>query len=366
MKNLRKALQSNSELCDLIFSESNSEYLKYLDLLFKELYDRSCTGIEIKISETSPDLYRFHSLISELEFARFFLENNMEVKLLSDNAFESRSPPDMYVSNSNDYFVEVKNIQHDEIDYGFGLQISNILNSKGESYMIVIKPSSDLSTPTFRYEEKYEKEKYLNKVLDEFSSQLHVLKNSTPPHHIITSYAEIELHEAKKDKSHLGMGIFSSFAEPSSYGERIKYDVLQKAKKRSKWVANELIKKYIVAIDDESTLFYQDKYNIKLFGHATHHLGVIPDITLSREIKNAINNGWEKYLRKMNVLLNDKTVILEDNRGLFFTEPNTKNITALLVRNKNRYYLIANPFANSKINNPDIFNEFKNCITGWE
>jgi len=93
---------------------------------------------------------------------------------------------------------------------------------------------------------------------------------------------------------------------------------------------------------------------------------VIPDITLSREIKNAINNGWEKYLRKMNVLLNDKTVILEDNRGLFFTEPNTKNITALLVRNKNRYYLIANPFANSKINNPDIFNEFKNCITGWE
>lgn len=154
---LEKGLCNNSELKQTVYDNYRIEYLKILEKLFEELYSCACKGIEVKMYETS-DLFRFQSLISELEFARYFTRNKMQVELLSNNAFQGRKAPDMWVgSDSIEYFVEVKNIQFDEEDYTFGTKVAEALNSLGMSFMVVVKSSSLLSTPSYKYQAKDQK-----------------------------------------------------------------------------------------------------------------------------------------------------------------------------------------------------------------
>lgn len=365
---LQKALEVNPVLKEIVFDYYRTEYLGILDKLFNELYKKSCKGIDIKVSETSPDLVRFQSLVSELEFASYLIGNNMQVELLSDDAFEGRKVPDIYAHhNSKEYFVEVKRIQEDEMDYLFGTQIAEILNSKGLSFMVAIKSSSYISVPTYLYEKREEKEKYIMSALNEFKDKLNNISINSLPLVITTTFADIELHKTNKKRSYLGIGAMkSAISEPSNYKERIRYDVVQKASKRKDWIGDELDKFYIVAMDDNSIFFYIDRYNIELFGHATLYLGNVPEVETNPEIENSIKIGWEQYLRKMCILRNDRTVIPEDKRGLFFVETLTKNISVVLVKHRNSFHLLANPLAERRINNPAILRELQDCFIGWE
>lgn len=117
---LKRALQPSQPLEKTVFGNYPAKYLQILEKLFNELLTSSCKGMDVKVSETSPDLIRFQALISELEFAKYLLEKNMNVELLSNNAFGGRKAPDIYAkSDSKEYFFEVKNIQLDEMDYVF-------------------------------------------------------------------------------------------------------------------------------------------------------------------------------------------------------------------------------------------------------
>jgi hypothetical protein len=361
---LEKAFYCNLKLKQMVYERYETEYLKYLDKLFQELYSYHCKGIEIKVSETSADEVRFQSLISELEFARYFAGNKMKVELLSCNVFQGRNPPDMLVkSDSKDYFIEVKNIQLDEEEHEFGMKVVEVLNSLNMSFMVVIKSSSYLSTPAYKYQTREQKGRSCEKALSEFKDKL----TNTFPITISTSVADIELHPTKRGKSYLEITtMMEAISQTPDYKEKIRYDIIQKSKKRDEWIGKELDRFYITGIDDSSWLFSIDTYNIELFGKANYYPISVPEAKINSKIENAIKNGWEDYLRKMCILRNNRSVIPEDERGMFFTEASMKNVTAILVRNKDRFYLLANPFAEETINNPDIFKEFKNCQIGWE
>lgn len=365
---LQKALEGNLELKDVVFDYYRTEYLTILDKLLGDLFNSSCKGMDVKIAETSPDLVRFQALISELEFARYFVNNKMQVELLSNDAFEGRKAQDIYATNnSKEYFVEVKNIQQDEMDYIYGTKIAETLNSRGLSFIVIVKSLHYLSTPSYLYQTRREKEKFLDFALQEFIDKLENIQISSLSIAISTDYADIELHKTKKSKSYLGVFTMKeAIKEPSDYKERIRYDVLQKAQKREDWLGEELEKYYIVAIDDDSLFFYVDRYNMELFGHATTYLGEVPKTVISSEIKQALKNSWEQYLRKMCVIRSNRTVIPEDRRGLFFTDPLTKNISAVLVKHRKAFYLLGNPFAEERINNSNILTELQNCLIGWE
>lgn len=367
---LERGLSKNSELKQKVYSNYRIGYLKILEKLFEELYGCACKGIEVKVQETSADLFRFQSLIAELEFARYFARNRMQVELLSDNVFEGRKAPDMGIrSDSEEYFVEVKNIQLDEENYIFGTKIVEALNSLGMSFMVVIKSSSLLSTPSYRYQTREQKEKSCEIALSELRSQLKKTSSTVTPVVITTMVADVELHSTKKGKSYLGISAMKeAISEPPEYKERIRYDILQKSKKREDWTGNELDRFYIVAIDDNSVFFYIDRYNVELFGNASYYCYplTVPKPKIDSEIDTAIKNGWEEYLKRMCVLCNNRSVIPENERGMFFTEPSMKNVTAVLVRNRDRVYLLANPLAEEKINNPAVLRELKGCLIGWE
>ncbi|MGB9841616.1 MAG: hypothetical protein ACPLKZ_02700 [Candidatus Bathyarchaeales archaeon] len=367
---LEKALSGKPELKQMVYENYRIEYLKYLDKLFQELYVYSCKGIEIKVSETSADMVRFQALISELEFARYFAGNKMHVELLSNNAFQGRKAPDMLVkTDSKDYFVEVKNIQLDDEEHDFGMKVAQALNYLNMSFMVVIKSASFLATPAYKYQTREQKEKSCEKALSELKHKLQNISQTSFPITVSTSIADIELHPTKIGRSYLGITtIKEAISVPPDYKEKIRYEIIQKSKKRNEWTGKELEKFYIIGIDDASWLFDIDWYNIELFGKATEYCypSPVPEVRIDSKIENAIKKGWEYYLRKMHILHNNRSVIPENERGMFFAEGSMKNLTAILVRGKNHFYLLANPFAEERINNLDIFEDFKNCQTGWK
>lgn len=366
---LDKGLSSNSELKNEVYTTQRAEYLKYLDKLFEELYNGSCKDIEIKVNETS-DLFRFKSLISELEFARYFIRNKMQVELLPNNVFQGRRAPDMLVfGDLKEYFVEVKNIQFDDESYDFGSEIAETLNALGMSFMVIVKSSSLLSTPAYKYQTKDQKEKECRDAINEFKDKMKKIPLGSPTISISIKIADIELHLTKKGKSYLGINtMLQAISEPPEYKERIKYDILQKSRKREDWTGDELSKFYIVAIDDDSMFFYIDRYNADLFGDATYYCPPlsVPDTTIDATIDYALKHGWKEYLIKMCVLRNNRSVIPENKRCMLFTEPAIKNVTAILIRHRSKFHLLANPFADEKINNANIIAELKGCLVGWE
>jgi len=366
---LEKGLRINSELKNELYTTQKNGYLKYLDQLFEELCNSSCKGIEIKVNETS-DLFRFESLVSELEFARYFVRNKMQVELLPNNVFQGRRAPDMLVvGDSKEYFVEVKNIQFDDESYDFGSEIAGTLNALGLSFMVIIKSASFLSSPAYKYQTRDQKGKQCHDAINEFKDKIGKTPLDSPMISITTKIADIELHPAKKGKSYLGIStMLQAISEPEEYKERIRFDILQKSKKREDWTGDELSKFYIVAIDDNSMFFYIDRYNVDLFGHATYYCPPlpVPDITVDAMIDFALKHDWKEYLIKMCVLRNNRSVIPENKRGMLFTESAMKNVTAILVRHGSNFHLLANPFADEKINNANILSELKGCLVGWE
>jgi hypothetical protein len=365
---LDKGLGCNPRLSGIIYANCKPGYLELLDQVFFDLYETECKGIDTKVIEVC-DLLRFESLVSELEFARYFAMKNWQVELLSTDAFAARKAPDMLVkSGSKEYFIEVKNLGYDDEEYNFGTRVSEVLNAKGMSFMVVLKSGSLLYTPAYRFQSKEQKERSCVLALEEFSNKLKEISSTTKEFKISTTIADVELHPTEGGQSYLGIRAMKEVTSQSpDYPERIRYDIMQKSAKREDWVGPELDKLYIVAIDDFSWLFSIDTYNIELFGRITEFYPPlpVPNPTIDSTIQNALNLGWKKYLVRMGILRNGRSVIEDHQRGMFYTEARLRNVTAVLVRNQRALYLLANPFAENRINNPGILEELADCIIGW-
>lgn len=387
---LETCLSVNQALKKVIFDtyQDNAEYLTYLNDLFRELLNGSVQGVDVKIKETKPKivdseedpLFHFRSLISELEFARFFVKSNMSVELLPSDAFNGRKSPDMLIKNSHqNYFVEVKNMRIDSEAWNFGLKIAEILNKKGLKYMVTISSSNKLSMPSYMHASISQKEKSKRQALIQFEENLDNIPDNLQEIKLTTEIADVELRHTTKNKSFLGISTMQeAISQPDEYNARIRYDITNKCGKRVQWVNDELTIPYIIAIDDESWLFTIDTYNGILYGDAESKallvngkfINCLPECGegfIDEEISMAIKRGWNGYLISMCILPNGYSLIPKEKRGLFFNEAMTKNSSAILVRkHNNTYYLLANPFADEKINCLRVLQDFRNCKTGWE
>jgi hypothetical protein len=367
---LDKALSENPPLRKIVVETYTEEYLNILDRLFQELYSNGCKGIKTKFYETSPELFRFQATISEMDFAMFFIKNKMPVELLSNNFFQGRMAPDIHaIGKSREYYVEVKNIELDEEQHNFGCKIAEYLNSIKLSYRVVLKAATCLSMPAYIAEERKKKEIICAETFEDFKEKVKGLTQSASKISIEMENADIDLHPTKKDKSYLGISTMKeAISQPDNYRQRIRYDITSKAQKRSFWNGKELDCLFIIALKDNSWLFGIDEYNVDLFGHCHYYMPPLkpPIIEIETKLAQAIARGWKDYMTKICILNNDSSVIIENQRGMFFTEPILTNVTAIIVENKQRHFLLANPFADERINAPIVLQEVGNIITGWE
>jgi hypothetical protein len=367
---LDNALSRNPLLRKIVIETYPEEYLTILNELFQELYSNGCKGIETKFFETSPELFRFQATMAEMEFANFFIKNNCTVELLSNNAFQGRIAPDIRaICKGKEYFIEVKNIELDELEHNLGSKIAQHLNALKLSYVVVVKAATCLSTPAYRAEERRIKENICATIIQDFKKKIEGLKQESRIISIEMENADIELHPTKQDKSFLGISTMKeAITQPENYKQRIMYDIITKAKKRSNWKGKELDPLFIVALKDNSWLFGIDEYNVELFGSCHYFMPPLipPKVKVDDKIAAALAKGWNEYLTKMCVINNGQSVIPENQRGMLFTEPVLSNVTAFLVENKKRHFLLANPFAEEKINSPEIIKCFEGVISGWE
>jgi hypothetical protein len=362
---LERALQNKARFHDII--AANKLNKDYLEGLFRALFENSCEGVDRKVTEARSDLLGFFSLLSELEFARYFIRRKMEVKLLSCNDFEKRSPPDIWVHDeSKEFWVEVKNISEDRTIFFLGRKIASILNSQGLSFAITIDSSELRLVPAYSYDTRKEREELVMPILEEFKEKIKELSSRSPSTTIRTSSVDFHLYETKFKKSFMA-GRVEGLGEPTNYGKRIRRDVLKKSENRDKWRGEELDKPYIVAIDTEPMLSSIDCFNTELYGHATvYEEGKTPQTGTNHEIEKAVSKGWKEYLEKMRILPFNGLVIPENERGLFVTDPTTKNISAVLAMRQQTFYILANPFADNTINSPIILQDFADCRSGWD
>ena len=281
---LNKALSKNPPLRKIVIETYPEEYLKILDKLMQELYSYGCKGIETKFFETSPELFRFQAAISEMEFAEFLIKNNLTVDMLSNNSFQGRMAPDIHaVGKGREFYVEVKNIELDDEQHNFGTKIAEHLNSLKLSYMVVVKAATCLSTPAYRAEERRKKEAICAATIEEFKKNTSGLKQESGRVSIEMENADIELHPTKKNKSYLGISTMKeAIFQPENYKQRVRYDIISKAQKRSYWKGKELDPLYIIALKDNSWLFGIDEYNVELFGHCHYYMPPLkpPQVTI--------------------------------------------------------------------------------------
>ena len=152
--NLSWSLSLNNELKSKLFEtyKSKHNYLQGLDSLIIDLKNSSCNNIQ-KTIEDVDNLYKFDSIVSELEIGKYLARNRMNVEFLSDDYFDDKPSPDILCKNElfNSY-VEVTRLSENELIFKIIDLLRNSLKKLPYRVDAILK--SELSLPKLRGKER--------------------------------------------------------------------------------------------------------------------------------------------------------------------------------------------------------------------
>jgi len=277
-QNMKQVLESNFE--------QNHTYWAYLDELISFLRSKNVGGIQEKIADAS-HLQKFHSAVSELEFARILAGKGKNVALLADDFFENRTSPDMLVTDSaREAYVEVKRLKEDEASYKILDFLRSYLNHPERRYVVSIVLNQELSVPVTKREEKLSKEKIAQRIVEQFPSALQAADLSTLPSSFEIDGVEFRVEATTKSKRGYPGVIRSAVIKvpTQAWQKKFKEDVCDKAKKREAWTGEHLRKYYIVAIDCEEKYLDADDVESCLIGSE----GIFLTNPLTRNVSGVI------------------------------------------------------------------------------
>lgn len=358
--NLKWALASNQHnLVDMLFEayRDNHDYLAYLDELVCFLRRHKCENIRKKL-ENVGNLFWFQSVCSELEIARALIERGKSVTFLPDDYGDMVSPPDLIAKNDQiEAYVEVKRIIEDEASNTILDFLRKFLRKYSYPYIVDLEMNDTMSIPVTRWQDIDKKEKLAKKALKELESHITKIDPQRLPTEIKTSAGRFKVYTSPSGKGHPGVFRTPVIKIPTDkLVEKIRHDVITKAKKRDRWSNEHRVKYYLVAIDFEQIFYHTDDLDIALIGNTTTYLPPLPmpKTPETHELKTAIERGWEDFLREKYVLPRDRTSLDFNKRGIFFTEPVVRNVSGVLGKFRKALYFVPNPFAFAEINDPRL------------
>lgn len=337
-----------------------TQYLSYLNELIYFLGKYGCKGIQEKISDCS-HLFKFQSILSELETARVLLERGKSVELLPDNYMRMESPPDLLVEDDEvKAYVEVKHILED-LTVGIILEdLRQFLCTNNYLYRVDIEFNEIMSLPVIRWQERQHKEDALRNALQEVKTRIKALNSSSLPVGIETKVGKFKIHQSSSGKGYPGVIRTAAITVPDKkYIEKICFDVCTKAKKRDKWTGDHRTKIYIVALDfTEIGVYDRGIMEVALIGHRIkkHPISPMPDIRETKEVTYAKERGWEHFLRETCIIPRNRTYLDSASQGIFFTEPNVKNVSGVIGKFGKELHFVPNPFSFDEINDPRLMN----------
>ncbi len=360
LKHLEWALATNPhDLKDLLFDayKNNLKYLRHLNKLIYFLRKHGCRNIQGKLNDV-PNLNKFQSIVSELEIAQALIRRGKSVELLPDTYMGMTSPPDLLVSDKKiEAYIEVKRITDDST---FDLIINflrRFLNKNNYPYIVNVELNEMMSIPAITWQERQHKEKVIRKAFQEFEAKIKILNSKSLPAEIETIAGKFEIKRSIKGKGFPGF-IRTSFVKISEERqiEKIRRDVIVKAKKRNKWSNEHRSKIFIIALDFEELFYNKDYLEIALIGNTEKYIPPlkVPNKPLTKEILHAIKLGWEPFLREKYIIPSKQICLNNKRKGIYLTEPIAKNISGVLGKFGQELHFIPNPFAYDEINDPNL------------
>lgn len=375
--NLSWSLSLNTELKSKLFKtyKSKYNYLLRLDNLINDLKNLPCNNIR-KTIEDVDNIYKFDSIVSELEIGKYLARNGMNVEFLSDDYFDNKPSPDILWKNElfNSY-VEVTRLSENEtifrvIDY---LRLFLIKLP----YRVDVKLKSELSLPKLRGKEKKIHENLVDKSLKQFEE---CINNdiSDFPLEIVTDDIIFKVHQA--NSGYPGIVESEVIKVPTEkLIEYVKERLIQKAKKRDSYVGEHRNYFYFIAFDCEEKFIDEWDIDLLLYGK-THELGsnvlnlpvevyekwkqkewnsIVSQVQNDptwKKIEVAILNGWESFLIDKYLIPNNS--INRNQNGIFISEQSMDNVSGVLFKENEEIIFYPNPFCNAEINDQKIQNIF--------
>lgn len=336
--------------------KDNPEYLTYLDELVYFLRSRNCKNIREKLDDVS-QLDKFRSVCSELEIARALVEHGKLVAFLPDNYMNMVSPPDLLVKNGQiEIYVEVKRIKEDgtsNIIFGF---LRQFLPEHNYPYIVDIKMNETMSIPAVWWYERQLKKLIVEKSLQEFESQIATVNPRSLPAEIETNIGMFQVRPSPSGRGYPRKLSTSGMIPWEKLVQKIRDDVVKKAKKRDEWSSEHRAKYYLVALDFEEIWYKKDYLEVALIGNTDTYSSPLPmsKFVETDEVKVARERGWEAFLHEKHILPRDRTYLDINKRGVFFTEPAVKNVSGVLGKFRKTFYFVPNPFAFEEINDPRL------------
>ena len=311
--NLKWALQKNGFMKVNVFNEfqNNPEFLKILDNLILDIIKSGTNNIQEKFIG-SPEIFDFHSSITELIVGKKFYENGFQIKLYPDKQQPTKSLPDFYAIDSKyEYEVEVKRIiQDDSLD-----KLTNYLEyQKYKNYFIDITIFLSNELTKFLTSPKYKKriKKIIGEGLNKFESEVKNINIDNIPIEINTKMGSYSIEKTKFpfNKNNI---IYGFKPQNGEIPNKIKKDVIETAKKKHDLKIKNPKKTLLIFL-------------------------IFEQITMmASKIEDILNHTLYDY-----------------KKGIFYTEPIVNNIGAVIGKCKNRYFVKINPNSKDIITNPNF------------
>lgn len=372
--NLTWALALNPKLKEMLFEEynGNRSYLSQLEELILELKSLRCKCIQEEIKDVS-NLYKFDSIISELETAKILAKNENRVVLLPDDYFQCQSPDILCQNDIINSYIEVTRLSGN--DYLFNsiiLPLTDFL--KDNHYRIDVKLKENLSIPKVSGSERGKQEHLVELSLKEFEDKFKTNSLSEFPIVIDTTDIIFKIHKTISGNGYLGIFTSEVITVPSqTLREYVKERLIKKAIKRNDFEDIHRTYPYILAFDCHEWSIDTDEINQLLYGiitviaSPTNNLGekewseIIKDrernIPKWNEINAAKENGWSDLLIEKRLIPNNYAYLSEE--GIFLSEQFMKNVSGVLFRKNNNISFYPNPFCSAEINYPDLQQRLK-------
>jgi len=334
--------------------QGNTSYLPYLDDLIRFLREHQCGHIRDKLDDVS-EPRKLRSTVSELEVAKALIQRGKSVSLLPDQYLGVTGLPDMVATDSyGEVLIEVKLLTDDGTSEMLVEGLRRFIRDQKQPYVVNVTLNERMSIPAINNpkEKRYERQtktECLKQGLQEFKERVVRIDLASLPVRIDTGIGVFEVYQSKSGRGYPGIVETSPIEVPDDkVVEKIRQDLVEKARKRERWAGDWRRKPFIVALDSRDWDCDEDHLNSALIGET---ITVITRYTSETEdIKVAIRKCWESYMREKYILPHEYTYLNPERKGILFTKRVMKNVSAVLGITRGCMWFVANPFAFDEIN----------------
>jgi hypothetical protein len=323
--------------------------------LAEKLKNANCSNIQEKFAEVS-EWNKFLSLGSELFFAYEFVKLGFDVSLIPDNSSEWKnsngkdcSSPDIRIQkNGKEFLIEVARISDDETTSDIAQKINPIIRKN--IFRVRIQYCEDFCVPVVFYTERNEREELIEKFVDQFRETIKTVDHNSLPQTKDIHGCQVEFSEAYKQEGYYAGCRTSAIIIPDEkFQDSVKNTLEKKAKKRQQWNDSQQKLPYLIALDIQQNLYFDDKLVSLLFGGTWHSLCSQFEHPNEPEIVTyAKENGWKVFLENVGFNSQPNSYIREP--GMLIEDNIFENVTGIIANIKNILQVVPNPFAEKQIN----------------